>query len=265
MSEELIKIENLHLSYEVREISQNASFFRHLFRSSYVFHPVLRDLNWTISEPSGITSLLGRNGSGKTTLIKLLTGILQPSSGNIEVIGCRPAERKSHFLKQIGVVFGQKRILWPDLSLYENLMMTGVLYGLPSDQIKNRVQHLADQFRLSALLERSQKSLSLGESMKAELINALLPNPRLLFLDEPTVGLDIESQRAVRSMLLSYVKEQSCHIILTSHNLKDIVELSSAVFLLEDGKIEELNRDPSQDKSFADYLENRLISRETVA
>lgn len=253
----IVEIKNLNLDYEVRRIQENRALWKNLFHSVYEKNSVLRNLSWSIPEKPGITALLGRNGSGKTTLLKVMTGILRPSSGEVSVLGYEPKKRSASFLKSIGVVFGQKRILWPELSVLENLRITGALYALSTDVTNERIASLSRAFDLQKLLERPQKSLSLGESMKAELLNALLPKPKVLFLDEPTVGLDIQSQISIRRMLKDCVERDNCHIVLTSHNLRDIAELASRIFVLEHGQLNEfISNMRSQDLALA--LESRL-------
>ncbi len=256
---DLISIKDLNVDYRVRQISESASWVTMLFSSSYKNHPVFSGLHWVVGNQPGVTALLGRNGAGKTTLIKVLTGILTPQSGEIKVMGFTPAERKKEFLRRIGVVFGQKRILWPELSVLENLKLTGSLYSLDRRKARMRIDELISCFGLDALVDRPQKALSLGESMKSEIVNALLPEPHLLFLDEPTVGLDLQSQVSVRNMLKAYSRLKNCHIILTSHNMKDVTELADSIYFVEGSAMKYFEKE-SGHVSVHD-LEDRMLSR----
>lgn len=235
-----IEINDLSLIYETRRIDPNRSLWRHLLSSQYELHPVLKGLNLRIEE-SGVTALLGRNGAGKTTLVKVLTGILAPSHGFARVLGFDPTQRRKAYLRQIGAVFGQKRMLWPELSLLENWELSGAIYALDKKLCSQRSQELLQLFNLAALADRPAKTYSLGESVKAEIATALLHDPKILFLDEPTIGLDVASQQTLRGAIVRYVAERHCHVLLTSHNLRDVAVLAKRILLLEDGKITDVD------------------------
>lgn len=238
-----IEVSSLQLDYETRKIEEGRSWLRSLWRADYQRVAVLRDLDFKVEGP-GITAILGKNGTGKTTLMKVLSGILTPSLGQVEVLGFKPSLRHPHYLRQIGAVFGAKKALWPELSLMENLDLTRAIYRIPTERFKEDVHHLIQLFQLEGAKNRPTKSYSLGQAMKAELVNVLICAPKVVFLDEPTIGLDLQSQLAMRKAIRDYVAESSCHILLTSHNLSDVTELADQVYFLEQGRLQ-AHRDES--------------------
>lgn len=254
----LIDLGRLELAYEVRDINPALPWWRHMFGGAYKSLPVLQGLDLTVSG-RGITAVLGRNGSGKTTLMKLLSGILTPTRGRISVLGHEPSRRSNDFLRQIGAVFGQKRMLWPELSLSENFALTRAVYRIAPAQYAKRSVELTELFGLRPLAERPVKSYSLGEAMKAEIANVLLFEPRLLFLDEPTIGLDVSAQRTLRQAIKDYAATRDCHILLTSHYMRDVAELADRVLLLSGGRFTEISSDGDTEGEFERRLERELL------
>ena len=252
-----VEVKNLTIEYETRKIQSESGIWRQIFLPGYESRTVLQDLSFTIDSP-GITAFLGKNGAGKTTLLKALTGLLTPKQGSISVNGYKPIQRKDSFLRSIGVVFGQKRMLWPELSFEENLKLTAALYLIPSDEVQRRIQELVDLFQIGNLSNRPVRSFSLGESMKAEIANILLFRPKVLFLDEPTIGLDLASQVTLRNALMEYRQRwPDCHILLTSHNLQDVEVLAQNIAFLEKGQLQFI--DP---KMGMDAVAARLLAKE---
>lgn len=254
----MIEIHDLEFSYEVRMIDPQRSWLLNLLRSDYRSHPVLRGIDLRV-EGAGITALLGRNGAGKTTMIKLLSGILTPNSGEIRVLGFEPRRRQNAYLSQIGVIFGQKKMLWPELSLEENLEITRALYRVAREGHRRRTGELIELFSLAELCQRPVKSYSLGESMKAEIVNVLSYRPRVLFLDEPTIGMDVGSQRTLREAIIRYVDAAECHIILTSHNMRDVAELATDILFLEEGRITRFDKAGGSLQTVEVALEERFL------
>lgn len=188
-------------------------------------------------EEGALVGFLGPNGAGKTTVLKMLSGLLYPTSGEARVLGFVPWERKNAFRRQFSIVLGQKNQLWWDLPASESLELNRVIYGLE----KNAAQRVIDE--LTALLDVRDKlhimvrELSLGERMKMELIAALLHEPKVLFLDEPTIGLDVVSQKKVREFLKHYTAARKITTLLTSHYMQDIEELCERVIIIDHGKL----------------------------
>lgn len=192
----------------------------------------------TIKIESGkIIGLVGANGAGKTTLLKILSGLVIPSSGNATVLGYKPWERKSDFLRQMSILLGQKNQLWWDISPVDSYALLARIYDLDIVKTRQRVDELATMLDCKHVLTTQLRRLSLGERMKMEIIGALLHEPKILFLDEPTIGLDIVAQENIRNFLSNYVKEKEPTVILTSHYMDDIATLADSLLLISKGSI----------------------------
>lgn len=209
---------------------------RGIFKREYNSKIALNKTNLQI-ESGKIVGLVGANGAGKTTLLKMLSGLVAPSSGDALVLGYRPWERKYEFLRQISILLGQKNQLWWDISPVDSYALLARIYDLDITATRKRVQDLAEMLQCSHVLTTQLRRLSLGERMKMEIIGALLHEPRILFLDEPTIGLDIVAQENIRNFLANYVKEKEPTIILTSHYMDDIATLADKLLLISKGNI----------------------------
>lgn len=188
-------------------------------------------------ESGKIIGLVGANGAGKTTLLKILSGLVTPTSGEALVLGYKPWERKNDFLRQISILLGQKNQLWWDISPVDSYALLARIYDLDLKKTRHRVQELAEMLHCTHVLTTQLRRLSLGERMKMEIIGALLHEPRILFLDEPTIGLDIVAQENIRNFLANYVKEKEPTVILTSHYMDDIATLADRLLLISKGNI----------------------------
>ncbi len=187
--------------------------------------------------PGEIVGLVGANGAGKTTLIKMLSGIIRPTSGEAKVFGYVPWERKNEFRRQIALIMGQKAQLWWDLPAGDCFLLLKSIYQIPDAVYTRQLDYLSDTLDVRKLLKTQIRRLSLGERMKMELIAALLHQPRVIYLDEPTIGLDLSAQKAIRRFILEYRKERNPIILLTSHYMQDIEELCERVVLLNQGSL----------------------------
>lgn len=179
---------------------------------------------------------LGPNGAGKTTTIKMLTGILYPTSGTARVLGEVPFERKSELLRQIALVMGNRQQLWWDLPARESFTVLKEVYDVPTATFNKRVDRLIADLDLSDKVDTQVRKLSLGERMKCELVAALLHGPRVVFLDEPTIGLDVISQQRIRQFLKEFNEEEGCTVVLTSHYMQDVEELCERVVVINHGR-----------------------------
>lgn len=184
-----------------------------------------------------IVGLVGANGAGKTTLLKLLSGLIHPSAGDADVLGYRPWERKFPYLKKMSILLGQKNQLWWDLAPADSFRLLGEIYDLDPEVVKTRVKELSEVLDCAHVLKTQLRRLSLGERMKMEIMGALLHQPELLFLDEPTIGLDIVAQKSIREFLSEYVKKHRPTVILTSHYMDDIARLANRLMLISRGAI----------------------------
>ena len=188
-------------------------------------------------EKGEIVGFIGSNGAGKTTTLKMLCGLIYPSAGSITIEGYKPILRQKRFLRKITLVMGQKQQLIWDLPPLDSLKVNAAIYGLSNSEANNRITELADMLGLESELSRPVRKLSLGQRMKAELLASLLHRPSVLFLDEPTLGLDINAQIRVRTFLSEYNEKYGATILLTSHYMGDITSLCKRVMLIHRGKI----------------------------
>jgi len=182
--------------------------------------------------------LLGRNGAGKTTTLKMLSGLLRPTSGEVRVLDHEPRRRGFDFLRRIAIVLGNKSMLWWDVSTYANLQLYEALYDLDHHAFTDSVAELGHLLEISDQLDIPVRKLSLGERMKCELMLALIHRPDVLFLDEPTIGLDVVSKAAIRDFLRTLNAERGTTIVLTSHDMDDIDQLCPRVLLIDHGRLE---------------------------
>lgn len=232
-----IETKNLSRTYRTYEKSEGLlASLKGFANRKYFDKQALKPTNITLQEGQ-IIGLVGANGAGKTTLLKILSGLIPPSQGEAKVLGYSPFDRDPAFLRQISLLLGQKNQLWWDLSPSDSFQLLGDIYNLEPGQAKKRSQELAEILDAKHVLNTQLRRLSLGERMKMELIGSLLHEPKVLFLDEPTIGLDIVAQAKIRQFLLNYVQEKKPTIILTSHYMDDIAELASQLLLMSQGEI----------------------------
>lgn len=208
----------------------------HFFQRKYQQINAVKDVSFQI-EPGEIVGFLGANGAGKTTTLKMLSGLIHPSSGMVKVAGQIPFKREAAFLKQITLVMGQKQQLIWDLPALDSLKMNATVYGLSDRTAELRINELAEMLTLQGKLTQPVRKLSLGERMKAELLAALIHEPQVLFLDEPTLGLDVNAQVAVRQFLREYNQRYKATILLTSHYMTDITALCDRVLVIDQGQL----------------------------
>jgi ABC-2 type transport system ATP-binding protein len=207
-----------------------------LFRRTYEQTLAVKDVSFRI-EPGELVGFLGPNGAGKTTTLKMLAGLLYPTSGSAQVLGYVPWERDDGYRRQFALLLGQKNQLWWDLPASESLELNAQIYGIPAPVMERRVSAMSELLAVRDKLNVSVRELSLGERMKMELIASLLHEPKVLFLDEPTIGLDVVSQKTVREFLREHNETQKTTILLTSHYMTDIQELCDRVIIIDHGSI----------------------------
>ena len=207
-----------------------------LVRRKYDETRAADDVSFKIEEGE-LVGFLGPNGAGKTTVLKILSGLLNPSAGEARVLGFVPWERKNEMKRQFSLVMGQKNALWWDLPAQESLELNRAIYGIDRDRFRKVVGGLSELLEVQDKMNVMVRELSLGERMKMELISALIHEPRVLFLDEPTIGLDVVSQKRVREFLRLYNRDHRIVTMLTSHYMQDIQELCHRVIIIDHGKI----------------------------
>ncbi len=213
-----------------------AGAIRGLFKRQYDQTVAVANVSFTI-EPGELVGFLGPNGAGKTTTLKMLAGLLYPTSGAAKVLGHVPWERADAYRRQFALLLGNKNQLWWDLPARESLELNAKIYGIPKDRFERTVAEMTEMLNVREKLNVSVRELSLGERMKMELIASLLHQPKVLLLDEPTIGLDVVSQKVVREFLKRYNATQQTTILLTSHYMADIQALCERVIIIDHGKI----------------------------
>jgi ABC-2 type transport system ATP-binding protein len=232
-------IEVNHLTKAFRTYKKRPGFagaVRGLFHRQYEQTLAVNDVSFQI-EPGELVGFLGPNGAGKTTTLKMLAGLLYPTSGSARVLGHVPWERQDDYRRQFALVLGQKNQLWWDLPARESLELNAKIYGIPVDRYSRTVGELSELLNVKDKLDVNVRELSLGERMKLELIASLLHQPKVLLLDEPTIGLDVVSQKTVREFIHRHNAEQKTTIILTSHYMADIQALCERVIIIDHGKM----------------------------
>lgn len=225
---------------KVYEVEQKRPGILGAMRS--LIHPLVEsrvavdDISFTI-ESGSCVGFIGPNGAGKTTTLKMLSGILWPTSGEATVLSYTPWKRERAFQEQFGIVLGSKNQLWWDLPARDTFALNKEIYNIPDGAFASRVSTLAKLLQVDHKLDVPVRKLSLGERMKCELINALLHHPKVLLLDEPTIGLDVVAQQTVRDFLNTWNKEEKTTILLTSHAMADVESLCSRVIVIQDGRL----------------------------
>ncbi|WP_313560448.1 ABC transporter ATP-binding protein [Ruminiclostridium cellobioparum] len=232
-----IEVKNLTKSfnYYKKELGLKNSI-KNLFKREQLIKEAVKGISFNISEGE-IVGFLGPNGAGKTTTLKMLSGILFPTDGYATVLGQVPWERKKDFKMNISIVMGQKSQLWWDLPANESLYLNKYIYEINDDEYKSSLEELTELLDVKELLKVQVRRLSLGERMKMEIIAALIHKPKVILLDEPTIGLDIISQKKIREFLKFYNQENKTTIILTSHYMKDIEEMCKRTLIVNEGII----------------------------
>ena len=233
----IIEVENLSKVYPVavKEPGFQGTLLHFLHRT-YRAVEAVKQISFAI-ESGEVVGFLGANGAGKTTTLKMLTGLIHPSTGRVRVAGQIPFRRQVAFLKQITLVMGQKQQLIWDLPALDSLKINAAVYGISDKDYRQRVGELTEMLSLAGKLNQPVRKLSLGERMKAELMAALLHQPKVLFLDEPTLGLDVNAQVGVREFLREYNRRYGATVLLTSHYMADITALCQRVLVIHQGQL----------------------------
>lgn len=230
----IIEVDNLYREYKVAEKGKN--YLQYFFNRKYKKISAVNDISFTINEGESV-GFLGPNGAGKSTTIKMLVGILTPSSGKIKVFGREPSKYRKENAQYIGVVFGQKSQLWWDLPVIDTYLLLKKIYKISEEEFEYNLKYYVSELDMDSFLHQPVRQLSLGQRMRAELCAALLHNPKILFLDEPTIGLDIVVKKQIRLMINKINRERNVTILLTTHDLKDIEDVCDRIILINHGHI----------------------------
>jgi ABC-2 type transport system ATP-binding protein len=228
----VISVSNLSKHFKARK---NNGLIKGIFNPEYKVVEAVTDISFSVQKGEAV-AFLGPNGAGKTTTTKMMTGLVHPSGGQVEVLGFTPFERKEVFLKRIGLVMGNKAGLNWDLTPVQSFDLLRGIYGIDLDTYKKRLKELTELLEVEHKLETQLRRLSLGERMKMELIGAILHAPEVLFLDEPTIGLDIVTKKNVRQFLRRIQRESGTTLILTSHDMDDVEQVCDRVIIINKGR-----------------------------
>ena len=233
----MIQAEHLTKVYRIPDKDPGiAGAVKHLFQPRHTSKTAVKDVSFTI-EPGEIVGYIGVNGAGKSTTIKMLTGILVPTGGQVSVLGRDPHRERVANARDIGVVFGQRTQLWWDLALIESLTMVGRIYDVPDARFKQLIDEFSETLELKELLRIPIRNMSLGQKMRAELAATLIHEPRVVYLDEPTIGLDLLVKERIREFIRHVNREKGTTVVLTTNDLGDIEELCQRVLIIDNGTL----------------------------
>ncbi len=231
----VIQVKNLRKHFKVYHKEPGLSgSIKSLWSRKYETVKAVDDISFEIKQGE-MVGFIGQNGAGKTTTLKVLSGLLYPTDGQVRVLGYNPWDRKPEFQKQFALVMGQKNQLWWDLPAMETFLLNKAIYEIPEKQFDETLNRLVDLLDIRKIMHVQVRKLSLGQRMKAELVAALLHNPKVLFLDEPTIGLDVVMQKTLRDFIKKYNEEFGATIILTSHYMDDVKELCERAIIIDNG------------------------------
>ncbi len=233
----VIETENLSKTFRVKQKEKGiAGSMRSIFHPQTQEIPAVNHISFQVEEGE-MLAFIGPNGAGKSTTIKMLTGILYPDGGRAEVLGLDPSRKRKQLAYKIGTVFGQKEQLWTHLTPYDNFRFFSAVYDLPDREAEARIQELSDTFELSGFINTPVRNLSLGQRIRCEIVASLIHRPRILFLDEPTIGLDPVVKENIRSLIRQMNRELHTTIFLTSHDIGDIEKLCKRIIIVNNGQI----------------------------
>jgi len=252
----IIEVKNLSKTFtiKVKEKGLKGSL-KSVFKPVYRKIKAVDDISFNV-EKGEVIAFIGPNGAGKSTTIKMLTGILTPDKGDIKVIDIDPTKKRKQLAYKIGTVFGQKEQLWMHLTPYDNFKFFGAIYDIPEEKIEERIKELKDLFELDEFINTPVRSLSLGQRIRCEIMASLMHKPEVLFLDEPTIGLDPVVKENIRSLIKVMNKEYKTTVFLTSHDVGDIEKLCKRIIIINEGKVV---MDDSMDNLKYNYLNKKII------
>lgn len=232
----VIEVKNLRKTFISKKKYKGKERWKHLFKKEKIIKNAVDDISFSVAEGEAL-AFIGPNGAGKSTTIKMLTGILYPTEGKVNVLGYDPSKDRVKLSREIGTVFGQKEQLWVHLSALDNFKFFGNIYDIDKKELNKRIEELANLFEINDFINQPVKSLSLGQRMKCEMVASLLHNPKMLFFDEPTIGLDPIAKETLRNLIKKMNRELGITVIFTSHDVGDIEEVCKRVIIINNGKI----------------------------
>ena len=237
MNTDIISVDQLSKTYQVPEREGGfGAAVRSFFKRKYKDVKAVEKVSFRI-EPGEVVGFLGPNGAGKTTTLKMLSGLLHPTSGRASVLGFTPWERKADYLRSMTLVMGQRNRLSWDIPAADSFLLNQAIYRIPDDEYKQTYKELDELLELEPLMKKPVRNLSLGERMKCEIAAGLLHRPKVLFLDEPTIGLDITGQVRIREFLREYNRRTGATVLLTSHYMADVTALCERIIIIHHGQL----------------------------
>ena len=252
----IIEVKNLNKKFKIKEKEKGLKgSLKSIINPKYKTINAVNNISFSV-EKGEILAFIGPNGAGKSTTIKMLTGILYPTDGEIMVMDLEPSKKRKQLSYKIGTVFGQKEQLWTHLTPYDNFKFFGAIYDLEEKEIEERIQELTQTFELEKFINTPVRNLSLGQRIRCEIVAALIHKPEILFLDEPTIGLDPVVKENIRKLIKKMNKELGTTIFLTSHDVGDIEKLCKRVIIINNGKI---ILDDSMENLKYHYLNKKII------
>ena len=252
----VIKVKRLNKTFKVKIKEKGLKgSLKAMFKPKYKSIKAVNNINLVVKKGE-IIAFIGPNGAGKSTTIKMLTGILYPNSGEIEVLGLDPREKRKELAYKIGTVFGQKEQLWTHLTPYDNFKFFGAIYDIPESRVEKKIEELKMLFELEEFINTPVRNLSLGQRIRCEIVASLIHEPKILFLDEPTIGLDPVVKENIRTLIKRMNKEYKTTIFLTSHDVGDIEKLCKRVVIINHG---EVVLDDTMDNLKYNYLNKKIV------
>ncbi len=233
----VIKVKNLSKTFKVKLKEKGLKgSLKSLVKPKYKIIKAVRDISFEV-EKGEMIAFIGPNGAGKSTSIKMMTGILFPDKGEIDILGLDPKKDRKKLAYEIGCVFGQKEQLWTHLTPYDNFKFFGAIYDIPNSKVEKKINELRELFELDEFINTPVRNLSLGQRIRCEIVASLIHDPKILFLDEPTIGLDPVVKENIRSLIKRMNKEYKTTVVLTSHDVGDIEKLCKRVIIVNSGQI----------------------------
>ena len=258
---EAIELKNVKKEFKIRRRYNNAikTFFDHKYDTCVA----VNNINLKIQKGESV-GFIGPNGAGKSTTIKMMTGILQPTEGEIKILGMNPYKERKKIVRKIGVVFGQRSQLWWDIPVIDSFNLLAKLYDVTEKELAKKLEFFNEYLSISKYWKKPVRQLSLGQKMRAEFVASLLHDPEIIFLDEPTIGLDIIAKNEIRNLVMKINEEKKATVILTSHDMIDIERISHRVVLINDGSILLDNSINEMKEAFGNIQTMNLILQEEL-
>ena len=252
----VIEVKNLSKNFKVKINEKGLKgSFKSIVKPKYKIIKAVKNISLSV-EKGEIIAFIGPNGAGKSTSIKMMTGILYPDNGNIEILGLNPVKDRKKLAYEIGCVFGQKEQLWTHLTPYDNFKFFGAIYDIPKDRVEKKITELRELFELDEFINTPVRNLSLGQRIRCEIVASLIHEPKVLFLDEPTIGLDPVVKENIRVLIKRMNKEYKTTVVLTSHDVSDIEKLCKRVIIVNNGQIV---MDDSMENLKYHYLNKKIL------